>query len=838
MTKQVVSKVQIEKVLDCAGVGMMLVDLEGFVIYTNASFSDLLGYSSTEINGRSALDMVHPDDREALSLRQGEISSRALTGYNDERRYLHKDGKYIPVLATVSTYSGSEDGPEFVVVQLTDISTQKQAEQALAISEDRWNFALESARQGVWDNNLARGEVFYSQMWREMRGLAPDEDIGSIGEQQERIHPDDRQFYLEAVKRLDWGFFGDDGFEYREWHRDGYWMWILARGRAIEWGPDHRPTRVIGTDTDITQLKNSERSMEALSRRLELAMTTSGVGVWELDLETGATNCDERILEMYDFPLKNGSEVSLQAWKEVLHPDDAARAVRNVEQAIETMSEFEYKYRIVRPDGEIRHILTSGRYYLDAGHAPKLLGVDRDITDDVQSASELSQAKELAEQRNVALEAARASMEHNALHDALTGLPNRRYLDETLAEFSKMNSGGALLHIDLDRFKQINDTLGHAAGDAMLVHAAKVLRNNVAQKDFVARVGGDEFVVFVGEDKSSDDLAAMARRIVAIMSEPVTYMTHECRFGVSVGVVSEKGPLIDTKQMLVNADIALYRAKANGRNRVEFFTDALQSEIVTTKHRADEILVGLEQSQFFAHYQPQFDVHSFDIVGVEALARWRHPNEGVLLPDAFLKIAEDLAVVANVDKLVLEQSAAHLKRWRERGISIPKVSVNVSSRRLRDEALVASLAELDYLPGTISFELLESIFLDESDEIVNWNIDQIKEMGIGIDIDDFGTGHASIVGLLNLSPQRLKIDRQLIDPIARSKQQRNLVKSIIEIGKSLGIHVVAEGVETMEQVMILQDLGCDTIQGYVFAHPMDVMNLEKFVKAQAWREAS
>src|SRR5690606_37777716 len=214
------------------------------------------------------------------------------------------------------------------------------------------------------------------------------------------------------------------------------------------------------------------------------------------------------------------------------------------------------------------------------------------------------------------------------------------------------------------------------------------------------------------------------------------------------------------------------------------------------------------------------------------------PGEGLLAPAAFMKIAEELNVVDTIDRLILEQALADLGTWRKAGLAIPKVSVNVSARRLHDEELIKSLGELDIEPGTISFELVESIFLDEQDELVTWNVDRIKEFGIDVEIDDFGTGYASIVSLLKLKPRRLKIDRQLIMPIVRSPAQRQLVGSIIDIGHSLGIEVLAEGVETMEHAHIMRDLGCDALQGYAFARPMSAADLDGFVAARRHRLAS
>jgi len=260
--------------------------------------------------------------------------------------------------------------------------------------------------------------------------------------------------------------------------------------------------------------------------------------------------------------------------------------------------------------------------------------------------------------------------------------------------------------------------------------------------------------------------------------------------------------------------------------------------VIGTKRRADEILKGLDTNAFIAHYQPQFDARTHDVVGVEALARWNHPTQGLKTPDSFMSIAEELSVVSSIDRIVLEQALRDLERWQAMGLVVPRASVNVSQRRLHDEDLVQSLRELHIEPGRIAFELVESIYLDESDGIVGWNIDRIKELGIDIEIDDFGTGYASIVSLQKLHPRRLKIDRQLVDPILTEPAQRRLLASIVDIGKSMDIEIVAEGVETMEHAAILRDLGCDILQGYAFARPMDRYALEDFLRRESWRKAS
>ena len=603
---------------------------------------------------------------------------------------------------------------------------------------------------------------------------------------------------------------------------------IIITGRLVGERQDH-----------FREVQAREIELSHLSRRLGLALDVSKIGVWEMDLASGQETWDDRTNELYGLT-SDGGPRSHAHWMLTVHPDDQERAEADFRCMIAT-GRYESEYRVLLPDGNVRHVRSMGALFSEPGTPDRVVGVNWDVTADVVLNEDLREATQLTEARNRELEAARVSIEHNALHDSLTGLPNRRYLDEMLkreAATGYRNSGSmAMLHVDLDRFKQINDTLGHAAGDAMLIHASAVLRDNCSYTDFVARIGGDEFVVLTTAADGDVSLAALAERIVRQMRQPVKYEGHECRFGVSIGIAADSSPAIDAQRLLINADIALYRAKGRGRNRYEFFSEALQAEVVKTKRVADEILSGLERDEFVAWFQPQFNAHTLEVVGVEALARWQHPTEGIKTPDAFLPIAEELNVVATVDRLILAQALEALDRWDELGLNVPRVSVNVSHRRLHDEDLIKGLLELDIEPGRIAFELVESIYLDESDALVGWNIDQIKELGIDVEIDDFGTGYASIVSLQKLRPKRLKIDRQLVNPILTDPSQRQLLASIVDIGKSMGIEVVAEGVETMEHAAILRDLGCDILQGYALSRPLSPADLEAFLKTKACRQA-
>ena len=734
-----------------------------------------------------------------------------------------------------------DDGDLFIVT-LSDITLLKSRLMACEASEDRWHSALVGSSSGVWEYRADLDQWYCSDIWRQMRGIGPDEPVPAETDAWlQRIHPEDRERVAHCVDRQIAGDPDYMTFDYREQHRDGRYIWIECRGACVERRADGRPLRIIGTDTDITARKQTEERLTHLSRRLKVALEVSRVGVFEADFDLGTSDWDDGMFALYGVERKEEVKIG-GLWESMLHPEDREHVFGEVERHVANLLPFSDEYRVILRDGSTHYIRSRTLPFIDSDGHRKMIGANWDVTGDVVLHRELERAKTLAEARNAELETAKARIEHIALHDYLTDLPNRRYLDQMLdrivADCDERGKGLAALHIDLDRFKQVNDTLGHNAGDQMLRHAARVLRDAMHHNgDFVARIGGDEFVFLTAYDGDDDALAVMAERLIADLRRPIAFEGHECRTGASIGIALERVGNIDARQLLLNADIALYHAKNAGRNRYEFFCRDRRHQMVTAHRLADELLRALEKDEFVPHYQFQFCARSLDVVGTEALARWQHPERGLLAPVEFLAVAEEIGVVAQIDGLLLEKAVADAARWRAEGLRVPKVSVNVSTRRLHDPHLTQKLAALSFEPGSVSFELLESIFLDESDEQARANLAHIRKLGIGIEIDDFGTGHASIVSLLRIGPDSLKIDRELVRGVARSPEQRRLVGSISDIGRSLSVKIVAEGVETRDQVRVLAKLGCDVLQGYGLAKPMGIEDTFAFLRAESWRAA-
>lgn len=438
------------------------------------------------------------------------------------------------------------------------------------------------------------------------------------------------------------------------------------------------------------------------------------------------------------------------------------------------------------------------------------------------------------------LEETTKEMERRATHDALTSLPNRRLADEFLNGLNRLARAGTLtdaerefclMHIDVDRFKEINDTLGHEAGDAILCHVARVLENLIGDGDLTFRIGGDEFLIartrYTTEMATSD----LAERIVSEMNKLVDFNGHACRIGASIGIAFGSDADFDARQTLINADLALYQAKNSGRNGFAYFSEDLQKQTFRRKELSDRILIAIENDEFIPFYQPQFYSHDLSLRGLETLCRWQHPELGILTPDYFLACADDLKVVGRIDQVLFRKAARDLQWLRQQGISVPKISFNVTADRLMHADLAEALVREITGDTRIAVELLESMSLDSLSESVRWALDALKEKGIGIEIDDFGSCRASIAGLIAVGPDAMKIDGAIVGPITESEQHLRLVRAIVDIGSALGIEVVAERVESEVHIEILRNFGCGVLQGFALAKPMSAQDLARFMEA-------
>lgn len=414
-----------------------------------------------------------------------------------------------------------------------------------------------------------------------------------------------------------------------------------------------------------------------------------------------------------------------------------------------------------------------------------------------------------------------------ATHDSLTGLPNRATFSQLL-EFSiktakRYERQCAVLFIDLDRFKVINDSLGHAAGDALLVEMASRLRGGVRESDVIARLGGDEFVILLNDITEIQQVTAIARNLLSALSTPLELDGHECRVTASIGVAGFPNDGTDEQTLMKNADIAMYLAKEEGKNDVRFFSKEIKAQSIDRLTMETNLRQAIERNEFYLHYQPKLDVATGRIVGVEALLRWAHPDLGVLPPMRFIPLAEETGLIIPIGRWVLRTACAQNMAWQREGLPQLSMAVNVSPRQFSDENLLRdvddALAASGMDPKLLQIEITESMVMLNVERAVQV-LDSIQSRGVRLAIDDFGTGYSSMSMMKRFPIDTIKIDRSFIRDLPQNSEDKAIAQAIISMGKALGLTVVAEGVETIEQDEFLRDHACDEIQGFLFSKPV------------------
>jgi diguanylate cyclase (GGDEF)-like protein/PAS domain S-box-containing protein len=573
-------------------------------------------------------------------------------------------------------------------------------------------------------------------------------------------------------------------------------------------------------------LEQQTTSLVRDRERLAEAQRIAHIGSWEWDVGPDVLTWSEELHRIFGVDPEQ-FEPTYGRYLARVHDDDRHMVRAVITAGFETRQPFAYDHRVVRPDGEIRWLSCEGLVEVDgSGDVVRLRGTAQDITGRRQAEDQLRDLlDELADQ---------------AVHDALTGLPNRvlvaERLEQALARSAQTGSEVAVLFVDIDRFKLINDSRGHAAGDELLVTVAERLRQVVRNNDVVARFGGDEFVVVCEDQTAAFQASLIAARITDVLREPVLVDGQEVFLSASVGIAVADGAG-SPDSLLRDADAAMYRAKENGRARCEFFDATMRTEATAHLETQSALHRAIERDELRVFYQPVVDLESGVMTGVEALVRWDHPQHGLVSPASFIPLAEETGLIVPIGAWVLEEATAQLARWRERswGRALT-VNVNLSARQLRQPDLVptlmAALLHSGTEPAALCLELTETTFMEDADSHKE-TLAGIKSLGVGLAIDDFGTGYSSLTYLKRFPVSVLKIDQAFVRGLGEDASDTAIVKSVIDLAHALGLVVVAEGVENGDQVTHLRRLGCDLAQGYFFARPQAAGDLELQLEAGA-----
>ncbi|RWD87253.1 MAG: EAL domain-containing protein [Mesorhizobium sp.] len=440
---------------------------------------------------------------------------------------------------------------------------------------------------------------------------------------------------------------------------------------------------------------------------------------------------------------------------------------------------------------------------------------------------------------------ARNSMAFIAVHDGLTGLHNRTFLtdhfDTLIKGAHRRRERLAVIQFDLDRFKQINDTLGHAAGDYVLVVTAQRMRDSCRASDLCARLGGDEFVMILNGAGSTEDIHALAKRILGEINEPITFQGTTIMPGASAGIAVYPIDAENAQDLLVHADLALYSAKKLGGGSFSFFSEELRRELDYRKQLEQDIRTAIAEKTFEVYFQPQVSLTSGKISGIEALVRWKHAARGMISPGEFIPVAEKCGFMPDIGRIVITKAINEAAEWDRAGIDFGRIAVNVSGTELRepdfDKFLFETLERAGLAPQKLSLEIVESVILDDEKTGIAAKLRHIRAAGVHLELDDFGTGYASLSHVNPNEIDRLKIDRRFVQNINENGDNTKIVRAITELARGLGISIVAEGAETEAELDSLMAIGCDQVQGYSIAFPMPQDKAREWLMARSPKKA-
>ena len=582
-----------------------------------------------------------------------------------------------------------------------------------------------------------------------------------------------------------------------------------------------------GTIEDITTSHLAQVALSESEERWKLALESTGDGVWDWYVQTGVEFFSRRCKEIYGFA---DDEVAnrCDALDGRTHPDDIAQMQRDREAHFNGETEtYSNEHRILCKDGSWKWVLTRGMVISrDAQGLPlRMIGTHTDISD----------------RKN-----AEAQVWKQAHYDSLTGLPNRRMLrqrlDAAIQRSLALGQALAILFIDLDHFKEVNDTLGHDSGDLLLVQAAQRILACVGPDDTVARMGGDEFTVVLCDADNTDRVESVLQRILASVASAFQLGTEQVFVSASIGVAQYPRNATLVEELFKHADQALYVAKGAGRNRFSFFTPALQEAAQLRARLAADMRLALQQQQFELLYQPIIHLGTGTVHKAEALLRWHHPQRGTVSPAQFIPIAESTGLIVGIGEWVFEQAAQQVAQWRRRyggefQISINKSPVQFHQSEKTRGAWGDHLLALGLTGSSIAVEITEGLLLDTNEDVTQ-QLQALRSAGMAVSLDDFGTGYSSLTYLQKIDIDFIKIDQSFVRNLKPASTDLALCKAIISLAHDLGMQVVAEGVETAEQRDLLMATGCDFGQGYWFARPLTVAAFDDFMRADgsaAWQ---
>ncbi|MBA3473114.1 MAG: PAS domain S-box protein [Rubrobacter sp.] len=850
------SEERFRSTFDEASIGMTVNELEGRFLQVNCALCEMLGYSEEELLATTFQAITHPDDLEAdldhvRRMLEGEADS-----FQMEKRYLHADGHVVWISLNASVVRDPEGYPLYFIGQIQDITERKAIEKEKArrarhaALRAEVNAAL--AKSGTMGSILQRCTkcmvrhlgVAFARIWT----LNEEEDVlelrASAGMYTRldgaysRVPLGEYKIGLIAQERLPHltnDVLHDPLISDREWaEREGMVAFAghplvvedqlvgvmgMFALEPLEEDTSEALASVANVIAQGIKRKRADEALRSSEANLSDAQRIAHLGSWEWDLKMGEVWWSDEAYRIYGFE-PNGFSPTLETVEEVFHPDDRYLFRAAIEDAFRKAESYDFEHRIVRPDGEVRWIQRRGEVvHGEGGESLRMIGTVHDMTE-----------RKALEER----------LHHQAFHDLLTGLPNRQLFVDRVEQSlrrtrRRQGQEVAVLFMDLDNFKVINDSLGHETGDRLLVAVAERLRGCLRPEDTLTRFGGDEFTVLVEEVEGASDAVRVAKRIVECFQQPFVLDGREFAVTTSIGIALGDARTKRPEELLRDADAAMYQAKEEGNLKYEVFEPSMHERALERLQIENDLRRALENEEFRVHYQPIINLQTGEVWGVEALVRWEHPKQGLLNPGQFVPLAEETGLIVSIGGRVLKEACEQAKEWQEdRHSRIPPLvtCVNFSARQLQHPDCIQTVEEMlqetGLEAGSLCLDITETVYIRATAD-QNMHLDRLKALGVRISIDDFGTGYSSLSYLRRLPADDLKLDKSFVDGIGENAKDAAIAQTVIDLAHTLGMSVIAEGVESADQAAQLKEMGCELAQGYYFAKPLPPQAASEFL---------
>jgi diguanylate cyclase (GGDEF)-like protein/PAS domain S-box-containing protein len=846
------SEERFRAVVDSANEGILVYDRSLRVISGNAVAGRIIGLPLADIIGAAGFTSLlpcvredgspfRPEDRPtSKTVRDGKPLANQIIGIK------RPDG-FVTWLSVSTGFLRRRGESEYygVVSILSDITVAKRAEQLLRLEHmvarclaenESASKALKIVLQGVCEtqdwacgryfgrDDMA-GELKLTEFWHtpsaaierfiaQSRGVTYAPGVGLIG----AVWQSEQPMWVPDIakdSRIRKGVAREAGMH------GAFFFPVVSAGKCIGVfafhsrqirEPDDRLLQTVlvigGQIGQFLQRKQAEEALRKSNERFNLAVGVTNDIIWDWDLVDDQQWRNENFSTVFGYTPAEAHS-GIEFWRNCIRSEDRDRVQAGIQSVLDsTSSNWSDEYQFRRRDGSYAQVLDRAQIIRNpSGRAVRMIGAMADITERKQ-----------AEER----------IQYLATHDGLTSLPNRvmfaQVLNLTIQNALRYKRNFAVLFIDLDRFKNINDTLGHEAGDQLLREIAERLITCLRASDVVARLGGDEFVVLVQETGETEQVIAVSRKILAAVMRPISISGQECWVTASIGICMYPADAQDEQTLMKNADIAMYLAKEEGKNNFQFYSESIKVQSLERLTLETSLRHALDHNEFLLHYQAKLELKTNRITGVEALLRWQHPDLGVVSPARFIPMAEETGLIVPIGKWVLRTACAQNVAWQRQGLPPVCMAVNLSARQFADENLVNDLVavfeETGMNPELLELELTESMVMQNPERTTKL-LTAIKQMGVRIAIDDFGVGYSSLAQIKRFPIDTLKVDRSFIRDLAANAEDRAITEAIISMGRTLSLTVVAEGVETQEQQNFLIDHSCDAMQGFYFSKPID-----------------